>query len=130
MTTVYLVSKGEYSDYRIVAVFSAREPADAYVAETNERDTYAYARVEEHDLDTPREALPGCYAVGLNLHGEVVDSDWDSVSAPSDPPEERPWADGRQGRFFWGYGQSVEHARRSAENLRRETLAAEGVVVR
>lgn len=55
---VYLVSKGVYSDYSIIGVFSARDKADRLVSQYNEYekeepDSNWAARVEEKDLDRP-----------------------------------------------------------------------------
>jgi hypothetical protein len=51
MTTVYVVTKGEYSDYRIVACFSNREAADECVAILTKGQRYGVdAQVEEYEL--------------------------------------------------------------------------------
>lgn len=47
MSTVYVVTRGEYSDYRIVQVFGDEESAKAYSDKLNVADPYAHADVEE-----------------------------------------------------------------------------------
>jgi hypothetical protein len=55
MDTVYLVSAGEYSDYRILRVFSTEEEADAFAKWFYEVNHHGYgsdARVEPMGIDT------------------------------------------------------------------------------
>lgn len=55
---VYIVTSGEYSDYRINAVFSTREKAQEFldICNQNQRDLIgSSAEIEEWDLDIPRE---------------------------------------------------------------------------
>ena len=49
MAKVYVVTKGDYSDYRIVAIFSDREVAATVAAAHT--TTYDEVRVEEFELD-------------------------------------------------------------------------------
>lgn len=51
MTTVYVVTDGDYSDYRIEAVFSTQEKAEAYIARRGEHSEWFGGRVEQYDLD-------------------------------------------------------------------------------
>jgi hypothetical protein len=51
MTTVYLVTSGEYSDYGILAAFSTEEAADAYVAHLRSKERWSNARVETYPVD-------------------------------------------------------------------------------
>ena len=44
--TIYVVTEGEYSDYRIMAVFSSKKKADAYFKEVGSSNS-----VEEYVLD-------------------------------------------------------------------------------
>lgn len=53
MTTIYLVTQGSYSDYRIVGAYSTRELADKVVTEINRCYHYDQAVVEELELDKP-----------------------------------------------------------------------------
>lgn len=53
MTTIYLVTQGSYSAYRIVGAYSTRELADEVVTEINRGDNYDTAYVEEFELDKP-----------------------------------------------------------------------------
>ena len=55
MTTVYVVTEGDYSDYRICGVFSTRAMADDYV-----RGGYGDS-VEEYEVDPEYVALPPGY---------------------------------------------------------------------
>lgn len=52
MASVYLVTRGEYSDYSILAAFSTKEGAEAAVEVINQEQERGYqAEVEEFELD-------------------------------------------------------------------------------
>ena len=48
--TVYIVTEGIYSDYRIEKVFSTREQAEMYCA-AHEEDSYSVYHIEEYVVD-------------------------------------------------------------------------------
>jgi len=48
MAKIYIVTEGDYSDYRIVGVFSSKERADAVLASYSNNSGV----VEEYDLDS------------------------------------------------------------------------------
>lgn len=50
MTTVYIVTTGSYSDYRINAVFSTPELAQTYI-DRCQFDQYAEPGIEEYEVD-------------------------------------------------------------------------------
>lgn len=52
MTTIYVVTQGEYSDYGIVGVFSSKEMAEE-VAVLENNDSWQDARIEEYELNDP-----------------------------------------------------------------------------
>lgn len=50
--TIYAVSSGEYSDYRITALFSTRDLAQAYIDAVKRPDGYSdFNDIEEYELD-------------------------------------------------------------------------------
>jgi hypothetical protein len=132
---VYLVTSGSYSDYSVNAVFSTREMAEAAIATANarrreaadlrgvvlgsyfDRDEY---EVEEKPLDVWSANEAGAFEVWITDSGAVKYSDWmpgqspDEVAVATTPPFDA--------RYFIGYGETAEHARRSAEELRRVTI--------
>ena len=57
MEKVYIVTDGDYSDYRIVAVFSTEEKAKEYIQTTGEGDDYV-----EVEVDVPYERKDRCGA--------------------------------------------------------------------
>lgn len=122
--SVYLVSAGSYSDFEIVAAFSTREKAQAYLDDVNgpEGDGPLNKEIEEYALDRPREELPGCWAVVIDEGGAVAYS-WRTSAMSTDPAHPRSvYRDQKDYPGFMGYGRTEEHARRSAEELRRRTL--------
>jgi hypothetical protein len=52
--TIYAVSSGDYSDYRVNALFSTREAAESFMATV--KDDY-YNAIEEYELDPPTVSL-------------------------------------------------------------------------
>jgi hypothetical protein len=132
MPKVFVVTRGSYSDYGIVAIFSSREKAlEITRAPAGVEDYSDFNEIEEYELDEPRERLPGCYRVTVEADGQVstrYKAAW--IDEQSTEPA-TIWSDTPEGknRRFVGYGATFEHARRSAEELRRQTLATEGKVV-
>ena len=59
MTTIYVVTAGRYSDYRICAVYDNRGDADYHAAhlEGQDEDSDYGARVEEYDLNPHRQII-------------------------------------------------------------------------
>jgi len=62
MSSIFIVTDGNYSDYHIIAAFSTRDLAEAFVAGSGIGD------VEEHPLDR-------CEMIGLRPF--ALDMDWD-----------------------------------------------------
>lgn len=56
MATVFVVTKGEYSDYGILAIFSTRELAESFAGKENSREGYDpyKAEIAEWPLDDAR----------------------------------------------------------------------------
>jgi len=56
---VYIVTSGEYSDYKIEAVFSDKGKAEEFVEVCDKAITYydKYYKIEEYYLDIPKEQL-------------------------------------------------------------------------
>lgn len=114
MSKVYIVTDGDYSDYRIRAVFSTRKAAEEFVATRT-----VSTDIEEWGMDLPREELPGCWCVIVKADGTVWSSRYEEWAIATEPARKYG---GSQPRFM-GFGTTEEHARRSAEQLRRETIA-------
>lgn len=51
MSKVYIVTEGEYSDYRIEACFSTKKKAQEYIKNAKQVNTRYYPDIEEWDLD-------------------------------------------------------------------------------
>lgn len=73
MSTVYLVTSGEYSDYSILAAFSTEADADAYVEHMRSRDRWSSARVEEFPVDRWLEVKDQRF-FNVRIYEDVVDS--------------------------------------------------------
>lgn len=121
---VYLVWIGEYSDHKLLGVFSTEERANDYAA------PFSDASVEEMDVDAQRDVLPGCFEVTIDQKGEVAASMWLETVKPTEPPQvltgQHSFGKTVLARCYRGYGIDEETARRSADELRRQTVAVEG----
>jgi hypothetical protein len=123
MATAYVVTTGEYSDYRVVAVFTTRESAEKYVGLWPDR--YADCndpRIEEYLLDE----VPGL-PPGKVLYRVLFDRDGNSV-AKHEPPTEymsgvRPYGDGKT-MVTYCWARDSEHAVKIANERRVQTIAA------
>ena len=63
MTTIYVVTEGQYSSYRIVGFFSTKDKADAFKGKFD-------TRVEEYELDNLEPGLYlSSYAVWMKRDG-------------------------------------------------------------
>lgn len=122
---VFVVTSGDYSDYHIDCVFLARARAEAFVASNPGASMHIeeWATVaQDGDLD------PGAFEVYLMEDGSASHS-WLEPGKRCIAPRVHwyrgtgPW-EGVPCVRFYGYGKTEEHARRAAENLRREWLAA------
>ena len=74
MDTIHVVSKGEYSDYRVLAVYSTKEKAEEAVAEFNK---YQECESEKAEIETLPFDMPieSCKRISLRMRkdGTVVD---------------------------------------------------------
>ena len=56
MTTMYVVTTGEYSDYRIANIFSTRRGAQEYARAVKRLASYDNPQIEPWDVDVPRKS--------------------------------------------------------------------------
>ena len=122
MAKIWIVTSGDYSAYAIDAVFSTEELAQAYVRHLTGPEEWADYHVEEYELDVPREEWPGAWLVRVLRDGSVFSEEWSDGSSPRDRPVHFD-AMTTYPEHWVGCGPTPEHARRSAEQLRREMLA-------
>lgn len=84
MTMVYVVSRGEYSDYAIVALFSTKEKATKYIKYVNSQlDTYSKLNsfIEKFELNIPLETSIITW-VRMDKKGKTIET-WKSLNADS-----------------------------------------------
>ena len=134
MSKVYVVTKGEYSDFHIVCVFSDEMEAKR-IADLIDGD------VENYELDVVKAEDPGqdFFCVVLARTGKVEiydDSRLDGFYMETGgrrnercglrTHKDDPWKCKDYWRLIWyGYAESKEHARRHVEELRRQILAGQ-----
>ncbi|KKK84316.1 hypothetical protein LCGC14_2784590 [marine sediment metagenome] len=80
MPNIFLVTEGEYSDYRVLAAFTTAEAADAFATLHTERSQHSdRPQVEECPLDAPQEEWLVTY-VRMAQDGRTLDT-WVKVEA-------------------------------------------------
>jgi hypothetical protein len=134
---VFVVTEGTYSNYHILAVFSTRKAARTYLTEYDKRDVNDLnppkddggepdPRIERYVLDPghPKKwARGGAYEVSIFANGEAGLWSYRDGISPHEAAKVT-WHRTYGGDFkprprYVGYGKTKEHARRSAEELRR-----------
>lgn len=123
MTEVYVVTQGDYSDYRIRAIFSRRETADAYVAEIKRNRYEDGAEVEVWPLDTQAGArMAPTWYVTIDLEsGDVTGPREDRPSMVVDRQAFEPIFHGRRTASVRS-SVSGEHALKLAAEVRQRWL--------
>lgn len=137
MTTVYIVTHGEYSDYWIVGAFSTEEKAQEYIDafKNNKQRNYMYGdfnEIEEYDLDE----LDKCtimtkqgnkfYCVYMYRNGDAEVSD--KYPEPIDEfelikPPKGMYADNRWYIRLTLWAKSPEHAVKIVNEKRAQLIA-------
>lgn len=107
---VFLVTAGEYSDYRIEAAFSTQELAEAYQADSNKVDGYEKAHIEVWDLDHQSETVVKEYWVA-----RIQFSDG-GIQAWNDGPY-YSWARPNQRTKDWPNFEVYPERRKNSEEL-------------
>lgn len=118
MTIVYVVTSGTYSDFGIEAIYSTE--ADAIELATKLDALGEDGRYFEYKVDeiSPK-SVKGAYLVVVDMEGNVTYTNYRRRN-----DDEEPVVMQTPTTVFYGYGKTEEHARRSAEQLRREFLAS------
>jgi CRP-like cAMP-binding protein len=118
MSTIYIVTSGEYSSYRIDAVFSTKKLAEDFVARNGK--FVSSADIEEWKLDDLQDASY------VEVWHCVIDHDGDLVSRGSITMFTKPFRGrsreyGQQG-FYGESTVSAEHAQKLAAEERQKAL--------
>jgi hypothetical protein len=103
--TVYLVTVGEYSDYRVVGVFSSRHKAEAFRNEFPFTHRYSdEPQIEEYPLDPERPLLPD----GWQFYRVLMRADG-AVTNVLPIPFRDAWEDGNRygDRFVWSQDDGI-----------------------
>ena len=115
MDTIFLVTRGCYSDYEVERVFSTMEKAEAWISDQptkdeEEEDFFSYYKIETMSLDDVSNP-PGTY-IRVDLHPETSDLLHTSLSCYAEPPEDlgfhKKWAWGDEKNAQWYYSVYVK----------------------
>jgi len=71
---IYVVTSGEYSDYKIEAVFTIKQLAEEYVNDYNRAKRSYGAEIEEFESDVPVEVRFGVEVL-MGKNGNVLDTE-------------------------------------------------------
>ena len=122
---VFVVSTGEYSDWRIRGVFSSREKAESFMATFNDKTKNTHWNenfngIDVYEVDEAVNALEKGYMpyeVTIDKHGNVsqVDVDW---SCGGDCYS---FLTGDWSIYVWA--KSIKHAVKIAADRRRQRIA-------
>ena len=141
MASVWWVQAGRYSDWHIKAIFSTKAKAEEYVRVYNascpKDNRLPPDAVREKPLDEPIPSLIGQWMVHLSVNGTTMEEygtgQWSEDGYGDDGPSWMRRFDFDGGRLvkkdepiFIGFGETREHARRSADSLRREYIVTHG----
>jgi hypothetical protein len=120
VATAYIVTQGEYSDYKIVAVFSTRELAEAFLRVYDSQGTYDSADIEEHEIDPHQSEINA----GLKVYEVTMDIDGNNAKAElnSDPDAGTEFYILRNYQQFYGrttcWARDEQHAIKIANERR------------
>lgn len=126
MTTVFIVTEGDYSDYRIRSVFSTRELAEAHISNRQPN-----GEIEEWAVDCERDAVERTlYMVTIGEDGNVLHksdtSCFDSVMvnpASGIKSQQKEFNSYHKKWYFAGHSfQSHDHAQKLAVECRQAWL--------
>lgn len=124
--SVWIVRSGEYSDYKIMAVFSSEEKARAYLPEAveNDRDIRGSWGIEEWPIDeAPAATVQVVFQCCLDF---ATGSKYEGLSYSCKELRPRDWSSGKWYKSFHrccGYSVvSQEHADKIAVETRQAAL--------
>ncbi len=132
MSKIYAVSRGEYSDYRVVTLFSTKRDAELFI-ERHQRKWVHWNDIEEYELDSGVEKLrEGWSFFHVHMHKDgsseveieptFIDNVPDQQFEPHNCVCGNPW-------FNWyGWARDAEHAVKIANEHRINLIAKEAGV--
>lgn len=150
MTTVFMVTSGDYSDFKVEGVFSTKEKAEEWIIEIGKREDEVKEVYKEKnrfyyttqrdiiyfELDRPAEKSGYFYFTihknyGVDVPLNRQDTGWISFKDDDNDinvNEQPNYRTHRNGITVNGYGKTLEHARRSASDLLRAIEAGTVIV--
>ena len=125
---IYLVSKGDYSDYHIVSVFSTKELAELYVSKFSKLiSRYDEFSIEEYDIDSFATELINKFPfiIAIDKEGNttnVTNFYWDFEDGKSDLSLAKS-GDENLTLYVHCFADDEKHAIKIASEKRFEILA-------
>lgn len=109
MAKVFIVTRGDYSDYGIERVFSTRQLAEAYLDNRDDE-----SRIEEYELDEPIKKENHIYSVSVNIATNETSCSISSCDFYKDCIEFNIGFSGEKRIIFYIESDSIERARKIA----------------
>jgi hypothetical protein len=123
--TVYIVTKGVYSDYHIEAVFTDKALAEEYVRRASEDgDDECSAEEWEENAINPRAEATYSIFMGKDGYGRSSYMTWDDATTDAPTISFGPW-DHDGTLLVKAKARSLQHAMKIANEVRTQVLAAD-----
>lgn len=121
MTTVWIVTQGDYSDYHIIGVFSTEENAKLIVSKIKCSDFESVPNIEPFELDPAVDSIRAgltLYKVRMDLQGNLIEPVTETTRDII--PSDFTWCEGGS---FNIYASDLAHATKIAAEKLTEYLA-------
>ena len=126
MTTIYAVSTGEYSDYRVVALFTTEELAQKFI-DSFVNNTYTeFNKIEEYILNPHIKDLAAGrkpYELRMNINGEIQNIEHSDTAFGFDGLAQVSFTYDKQWMNFRGFAKDENHAIKIANEKRVQIIA-------
>lgn len=129
---VFVVTEGEYSDYRILAVFRTKEEAEEFVRPVNNPDVECWddPEIEEYTLGLPEGRfyqVAHIVTLDANTGNEVYHPQTEIRLLPRDWSDSEVYGSGSDCKIEGTSVVSQEHALKVAAEARQKYLREKGI---
>lgn len=111
---VYMVEAGQYSDYRVVALYTDKEQADLHSERLNAVDNYAYSTVAEVETSETAPTYHALWMVSISPDGNMEEHIFHYVESGSRTRVEVWHSDFEWDRGWHAQSVDLELARKAA----------------
>jgi len=123
MSKVYVITKGEYSDYRIVGIFDDKYQAEKYHAKHNIGTYGGVNDIEEYELNELHQSDDPYYEIRCSKDGYIKIDDIDNYNPKDEQRISWDYNDREPYMYITLQAKSPEHAIKSANERRAMSIA-------